>query len=78
MIFSDDAVTLETDLHHALDSKRVNMINNRREFFYATPGQVRDFLSGLQGNLLSFEEEPEALEWRQSENERKALTPSEL
>lgn len=70
LIFSQDAVSLETNLHQALAHQRVNLVNNRREFFYATPGQVRDLLADLQGSLLSFDEQPEALEWRQSENSR--------
>lgn len=33
MIFSDDAVSLETKLHHILNDKRVNKVNLRKEFF---------------------------------------------
>ena len=33
MIFSDDAPALEAALHRAFDSKKVNMVNTRREFF---------------------------------------------
>ena len=32
-IFSEDAVSLETALHHELDSRRVNKVNLRKEFF---------------------------------------------
>jgi Skp family chaperone for outer membrane proteins len=71
VIFSDDAVELETHLHRELADRRVNLVNHRREFFYATPIEVRDILAGVEGpNLLSFEEHPEALEWHQSENTR--------
>ena len=72
LIFSDDAVGLETELHQAFAEQRVNRVNPRREFFYATPAEVRDILAGLDGNsVLSFEEQPEALEWRQSQNLRR-------
>lgn len=37
LFFSDDAVSVETELHHRFADKRVNRINARREFFYATP-----------------------------------------
>ena len=37
LFFADDAVTVETKLHQAFAAKRVNRINSRREFFYATP-----------------------------------------
>lgn len=35
-IFSEDAVSLETKLHHMLNNKRVNKVNMRKEFFYST------------------------------------------
>lgn len=36
MIFSNDAVSLETDLHHILNDRRVNKVNLRKEFFRVT------------------------------------------
>jgi hypothetical protein len=75
LIFSDDAVGLETQLHHELSAKRVNMVNTRREFFYATAQEVRDVLLQLRGSLLQFVDLPEALEWRQSENLRRDRRP---
>lgn len=35
-IFSEDAVSLEQELHKRLDDKRVNKVNLRKEFFYST------------------------------------------
>lgn len=70
LIFSDDAVGLETMLHQHFAERRVNMVNAHREFFYATPVEVRDVLLHVQGSLISFNEVPEALEWRQSEHAR--------
>jgi hypothetical protein len=70
IVFSDDAVGLETRLHQALAPARVNLVNPRREFFYATPSQVRALLAQHAGHLLDFVDEPEAPEWRQSEGER--------
>ena len=66
LFFSDDAVTLEADLHRRFASRRVNRINTRREFFYATPAEVRDALSQIAGNLLEFTDEPEAEQYRLS------------
>jgi hypothetical protein len=37
LIFSDDAVGLENRLHQEFAEQRVNQVNLRREFFYATP-----------------------------------------
>lgn len=70
LVFSDDAVGLEGKLHAAFAEQRVNLVNSRREFFFATPSEVRSALTHFQHDLLSFEETPEALEWRQSENVR--------
>jgi hypothetical protein len=66
LYFSEDAVTLETELHHAFADKRVNHVNERREFFFATPHEVRLVLAEKVGNLLEFTEEPEATQYRQS------------
>ncbi|MFC3982270.1 DUF4041 domain-containing protein [Streptosporangium jomthongense] len=67
LIFSDDAVGLEGRLHAALNDRRVNRVNPRREFFRATPSEVRDLLQQIAGqHLLEYRDVPEALEWRQS------------
>jgi hypothetical protein len=67
LIFSQDAVGLESRLHQEFDSRRVNRVNGRKEFFYVTPGDVRDALQRHAGqHLVEFKEEPEALEWRAS------------
>ncbi|MDB4969725.1 MAG: hypothetical protein JWN44_5414 [Myxococcales bacterium] len=74
MIFSDDAVGLETKLHQQFAAVRVNLVNAHREFFYADPNQVKDALVKLQGSLLTYNESPEAVEWHQSEGERAKRT----
>ena len=61
-------MTLETQLHRAFADKRVNWVNPRREFFYATPLEVKGVLQQFEGDLLQYEDVPEALEWRQSQN----------
>jgi uncharacterized protein DUF4041/Meiotically Up-regulated Gene 113 (MUG113) protein/uncharacterized protein DUF2510 len=76
LIFHDDAVGLETELHHAFAAKRVNMVNARREFFYATVQEVKDMLHQLRGSLLQYVDTPEALEWHQSENLRRGVSPA--
>lgn len=66
ILFSDDAVGLEGKLHDLFEARRVNMVNVRREFFFVTPLEVKNALMGLEANVLSYTEIPEALEWRQS------------
>lgn len=63
--FSKDAVSIEAAMHDRLAETRVNTVNQRREFFYATPIEARTHLSALAGELLEFTEIPEALEYRQ-------------
>lgn len=67
LIFSQDAVELEGRLHAALADRRVNRVNLRREFFYATPTEVREELEAIgDQHLLEFIDHAEALEWRAS------------
>lgn len=58
-------VGIETAMHERLAGCRVNIINRRREFFRATPLQVKAHLAELAGELLQFHDLPEALEYRQ-------------
>jgi hypothetical protein len=64
--FSEDAVTLEHELHKTFADRRVNFINERREFFFATPAEVRAVLLEKTGGLLEYTEAPEAPEYFQS------------
>lgn len=67
IVFSDDAVGLETALHHRFATHRVNLVNMHREFFYVDASAVRDVLRELRrGDLLSFDPVAAAEEWRQS------------
>jgi hypothetical protein len=66
LFFSEDAVGVERELHARLADRRVNLVNNRREFFYATPNDVKEHLKDVAGDILEYEEVPEALEYRQS------------
>ncbi|MBG6095489.1 hypothetical protein HD557_001471 [Nocardioides luteus] len=59
-------MTLENELHKAFADRRVNFVNERREFFFATPAEVRDLLMQKVGGLLEFNETPEASEYFQS------------
>ena len=64
--FSEDAVRLETELHDCFAPRRVNWVNDRKEFFFATPAEVRDVLAAKLGNLLEFAEHAESTEYLQS------------
>ncbi|MEJ8857436.1 DUF4041 domain-containing protein [Variovorax robiniae] len=66
LFFSKDAVGIEGQMHARLSERRVNAVNRRREFFRVTPLEAKMHLSELAGELLEFEDIPEALEFRQS------------
>lgn len=66
LFFSKDAVGIETAMHTRLTEQRVNLVNQRREFFRATPLQAKAHLADLAGELLQFQDVPEALEYRES------------
>ncbi|MBF6136404.1 DUF4041 domain-containing protein [Nocardia otitidiscaviarum] len=64
--FSDDAVTLENELHKEFAALRLNHANVRREFFFASPEEVRRVLAKKVGNLLDYNDSPEATQYFQS------------
>lgn len=67
LFFSEDAAALEAQLHREFESRRVNKVNLRREFFYATPAEVKEAVTRLVGvTTLEFKEESEASEFRLS------------
>lgn len=68
LFFSEDAVTLENELHKHFASKALNRANPRKEFFFATPAEVREVLLAKVGNLLEFSEAADATEYLQSVN----------
>lgn len=65
LFFSKDAVGIETAMHEKLSERRVNIVNQRREFFRATAAETKVHLAELAGELLQFQDTPEALEYRQ-------------
>lgn len=66
LFFSDDAIALEGELHRKFADRKVNLVNERREFFFVTPSEVREVLAERVGGLLEFEEEPTAEQYFQS------------
>lgn len=68
LFFADDAVGVETEMHRRFAHRRVNRINLRREYFYATPAEVKvALLEVAAGNLFEFNEHPEAEQYHTSE-----------
>lgn len=66
LFFSEDAIALESELHKVFADRRLNYVNERREFFFAKPAEVRELLNEKTGGLLEFTNAPEAAEYFQS------------
>lgn len=71
LFFSNDAVGIEAAMHTRLADNRVNLVNLRREFFQATALEAKHHLGELAGELLTFQDVAEALEYRQTLDRRK-------
>lgn len=66
LFFSEDAVSLEADLHREFADRRVNRANTRKEFFFVSPAEVKEVLTSKVGSLLEFNEHAESTEYLQS------------
>ena len=66
MIFSDDAPTLENALHQAFEHKKVNMINQRREFFNVSLDEIEEVVKRNYDKTVEFLKIPEAEQYRES------------
>ncbi|GAA4685270.1 DUF4041 domain-containing protein [Nocardioides nanhaiensis] len=65
LYFSENAVKIEREMHQKFADRRVNRVNNRKEFFKVSAAEARGALTELSGELMTFVDEPEALEYRQ-------------
>jgi uncharacterized protein DUF4041/Meiotically Up-regulated Gene 113 (MUG113) protein len=66
LFFSEAAVALEAELHQHFAERRLNHVNARKEFFFASPAEIRSVLVSKVGNLLEFNEQAESTEYLQS------------
>lgn len=67
MIFSDDAPALENALHHAFEDKKVNMVNQRREFFNVTLDEIKEVIKRNFDKTVEFTDIPDAEQYRISQ-----------
>lgn len=66
MIFTEDAPGLEAALHSAFESKKVNKINQRREFFAVTLDEIKSEVRKNFDKTVEWIDIPEADQYRQS------------
>ncbi|GAA68150.1 GIY-YIG nuclease family protein [Pseudoalteromonas sp. BSi20429] len=66
MIFSEDAPSLEKELHRRFDIYSVNKINSRKEFFKTTISEVKKAVEGNGIKDVHWTLKAEASEYRES------------
>lgn len=66
MIFSDDAPALEAALHRAFANRKLNMVNQRREFFNVTLDEIKDVIKKNFDKTVEFIDVPDAEQYRVS------------
>ena len=65
MIYSEEALALEFALHRQFADRRINMSNNRKEFFRVQLDEVEEAVTRLAPEA-SFFKDREAQEWRET------------
>lgn len=66
MIFSDDAPALETALHNAFADRKLNYVNQRREFFNVTLDEIKAVVRENFDKSVEFVDVPPAEQYRES------------
>lgn len=66
LIFTDDAPALEAALHNAFADRKVNCINQRREFFYATLDEIKAVVKKNYDKTVEFVDVAPAEQFRES------------
>jgi hypothetical protein len=65
MIYSEEAPTLEKELHRKFEERKVNLLNYRKEFFNVTLDEIEEKIveTGIKAEFKKF---PEAIEYRET------------
>lgn len=66
MIFSDDAPRLEAALHNAFADRKLNFVNQRREFFNVSLNEIKKVVKANYGRSVEFIDIAPAEQYRQS------------
>lgn len=66
MIFSDDAPALEAALHRAFEDRKLNMVNQRREFFNVSLDEIKEVVKKNFDKTVEFNDVPDAEQYRVS------------
>lgn len=72
MIFTDDAPSLEAALHNAFSDRKLNFINQRREFFRVSLDEIKAVVKKNYDKTVEFVDVPPAEQYRESVKLREA------
>lgn len=64
MIFSEDAPALEAKLHRAFEDRKLNLVNQRREFFKVSLEEIKEVVKNNFDKTVEFIEVPDADQYR--------------
>lgn len=67
MIFTEDAPGLEAALHREFESRKLNKVNTRREFFNVTLDEVKQVVKSNYDKTVEFTDVPDAEQYRISQ-----------
>ncbi len=71
MIHTQDAPTLEKELHRQFDNKRLNMVNRRKEFFNVELTEIKQVVEEFANKKVEFIETAIAQEYYETKNMKK-------
>ncbi|MEW7867515.1 DUF4041 domain-containing protein [Aeromonas diversa] len=66
LIYSEDAPTLEKDLHRLFEARAVNRVNSRKEFFRANLAEIRQAVENHGVDDIHWTMKAEAVEYRET------------
>lgn len=66
IIYSDNAPELESKLHQAFDKKRMNLINQRKEYFKVSLDEIEEVVNDSLDSEITFTKAAEAQEYRET------------
>lgn len=64
MIFSEDAPALEAALHRAFEDRKLNLVNQRREFFRVSLDEIKEVVKNNFDKTVEFVDVPDADQYR--------------
>lgn len=64
MIFTEDAPGLEAALHREFEGRKINKVNQRREFFHVTLDEIKEVVRKSYDKTVEFVDVPDAEQYR--------------